>query len=46
MHGHASGDKEGLLVAMQVFGVDEITFADAVRELTAEFIERFVGLVA
>ena len=46
MHGHAGGDEEGLLVATEVFGVDEVAVADAAGEFLAELIERLVALVA
>lgn len=45
VHGHAGGDKEGLSVATEVLGVDEVAVADAVGEFLAELVERLVALV-
>ena len=45
MHSHAGGDEEGLSVATEVLGVDEVTVADAAGEFLAELVERLVALV-
>ena len=45
MHGHACGDEEGLIVATEVLGVDEVAVADAAGEFLAELVERLVAFV-